>query len=245
MVTASTRALVAIALALAAPASTSPTVPSPTTAEPAAKALAHGEYPWYDAKADALKAVKPPAPTAEPAKLPLVVQGDASLLGWIGQGLVFTLIALGLAALVGVLAWALNRGKFDTDPSAGKTSGPSRKTTRVADLPAGLATGSGDPLAEAARLRAAGDYAGAILCLFAHQLLTLDRLRLVRLMPGRTGRQLVRSVANTGIRDLVTPTLRLFEEVYYGHDRPSAESFEAVWEQGQALEKLVARGPLT
>jgi len=235
-------AILAIILAAATP------VPAPapgaTAAEPAAKALAKGEYPWYDAKADALKAVKPPAPFEEP-KVRVAPSGGSSALGGIGQALVFGLIALGLAAIVGVLAWALNRGQFDADPAASPGTGPSRKATRVGDLPAGLHTGSGDPLAEAARLRAAGDYAGAIICLFAHQLLTLDRLRLARLMPGRTGRQLVRSVANARVRDLVTPTLRLFEEVYYGHGRPSPESFEAVWEKGQALEKLVAGGPPT
>ena len=118
-----------------------------------------------------------------------------------------------------------------------RTATRARATCRRGSTPA-----SGNPLAEAARLRAQGDYAAAIVFLFAHQLLTLDRLRLARLMPGRTGRQLVRSVGNAAVRDLVTPALRLFEEVYYGHDPPSAESFEAVWEKAQSLERMIAGG---
>ena len=242
MVIAPTCVLWAIALAAAADP-TPPASASTTTAEPAAKALARGNYPWYDAQADALKPVEPPAQPIEPkvrASSPSSGTGAAFDLG---QLIVFVLIALGLAALIALIAWAWSRGQFASDPVPAPT-GPARSPTRVGDLPAGLTRIDGDPLAEAARLRASGDYAGAIVCLFAHQLLALDRHRLARLMPGRTGRQLVRSVANATVRDLVTPALRLFEEVYYGHNPPSAEAFEAVWEQAQTLERMLAAGGL-
>ena len=57
----------------------------------------------------------------------------------------------------------------------------------------------------------------------------MHRRKRLRLVPGRTGRQLVRSVADRELRLCVEPTLRLFELVYYGHRAPSAEAFEAVW----------------
>ena len=101
---------------------------------------------------------------------------------------------------------------------------------------------SSDPWEEAIRRRGRGDLAGAVVCLFAHQLLTLSRLGLVRLAPGRTGRQLLGAVADAEFRALVRPTLRLFEAVYYGHRTPSAEEFAAVWAGVEAFQRRVALG---
>ncbi len=36
--------------------------------------------------------------------------------------------------------------------------------------------------------------------------------------------------------DSLRATLRLFEEIYYGHRRPSAQAFEQVWSRALALE---------
>ena len=100
--------------------------------------------------------------------------------------------------------------------------------------------GAGDPWDEARRLRGLGDYAGAVVYLFAHQLLALERARQVRLVPGRTGRQLVRSVADRALGAAVEPTLRMFEAVYYGRRAPTVEAFEAVWAQVGAFERALA-----
>jgi hypothetical protein len=109
-------------------------------------------------------------------------------------------------------------------------------------LPAGVRPGTDDPWAEALRCRERGEYARAIVCLFAHQLLTLERSRRLRLTPGRTGRQLVRTIDDRAVRGCVEPTLRLFEMVYYGHRVPSPEAFEAVWSLTDEFERRVAGG---
>ena len=49
---------------------------------------------------------------------------------------------------------------------------------------------------------AAGDLAGAVICLFAHQLLSLDQLGLIRLVPGRTGRQYLQVVRDRELVEL-------------------------------------------
>jgi len=206
--------------------------------DPAASALARGDYPWYDAKADALKPVKPPSLVPKAPQSP----GPGNNLV---QTVIFALVALVLTALVGAVAWAYHQRLLADDLPLSPRRGPARAVARSGPLPAGLDAGSADPLAEAARLRAAGDYAAAVVRLFAHQLLTLDRLRLARLAPGRTGRQVVRSVANRSVRALVEPTLRLFEEVYYGHAAPAVDAFEAAWTRAQELERLIAEGGLT
>jgi hypothetical protein len=109
-------------------------------------------------------------------------------------------------------------------------------SARLAHLPEGLRPGVDDPWAEALRRREAGDLAGAVVCVFAHQLLTLDQDGLIRLVPGRTGRQYVLGLRDPELHDLLGGTLRLFEDVYYGGVRPSMHSFEKIWSRAVAFQ---------
>ena len=106
----------------------------------------------------------------------------------------------------------------------------------LAQLPGASSAGLDDPWAEAERRRLAGDLAGAIIYLFAHQLISLDRAGLIRLAPGWTGRQYVRWLRDPVLVDSLGATLGLFEEIYYGHRLPSQVAFEHVWSRAQALE---------
>lgn len=200
-------------------------------------ALAKGDYPWYDAPADAVKPLAPPNPV-EP-------RNSSSSSEWsvpgLGDLIVFVVMTAVLVALVALLAWAWMR--FRPDPEGlierKRATGTS---SRVTSLPTGLNVDLTDPLGEARRLRGAGDYAGAIVCVFVHQLLVLDRMGQTRLAPGRTARQLVRNVGDVEARRLVEPTLRMFEAVYYGHQVPSFDAFESVWASAERFESWAAQG---
>src|SRR5262249_3267074 len=151
-------------------------------------------------------------------------------LGWLGRVIVFALLLLLLTGLVALIAWAWRRFGAAGDDlviGLGRARG---SASRVGVLPAGLGADYDDPWAEARRRRDAGALAGAVICLFVHQMLTLERLGLARLAPGRTARQLVRAVPDPTARRRVEPTLRLFEAVYYGHRVPAPDAFAAVWD---------------
>lgn len=208
-------------------------------------ALSKGSFPWYDAPTD----------KARPFTLPGDPQvdrssGSSSSSGgraWnipIGNMVALVGFGLGLAVLIGLLIWFW-RMYEPIDPE--EASGPSKRRgepSKIEALPEGMRGGmeSSDPWEEAIRRRARGDLAGAVVCLFAHQLLTLSGLGLVRLAPGKTGRQLLRSVSDAELRRLVQPTLRMFEAVYYGHRDPTPEEFARLWEQAEAFEAQVAVG---
>ena len=165
--------------------------------------------------------------------------------GWgLGNLIATAGFAVALAVLVGLLAWFWRIYEPSADADAEGDWKARGVPVRVEELPAGLGLGydASDPWAEAIRRRDRGDLAGAILCLFAHQLLTLSRLGLVRLAPGKTGRQLLRSVADADYRGLVAPTLGLFEAAYYGHRAPSAEEFARAWAGAEAFERRAAAG---
>jgi hypothetical protein len=226
-------------------------------AEVVRTALAREGYPWYDAGSDRVKPVLP-QPDFEGGFWKRLTDWLSNLFRPIGNwfkrlnrwhvpgiGGLGDVVAVGLAlllltvVLVGLLE-LLRRYRPLVGGEDGRVTVQAGRAQRIEGLPAGVRLGTADPWAEAQRLRARGDYAGAVVHLFAHQLLSLERARQVRLVPGRTGRQLVRSVADRTLRAPVEPTLRLFEQVYYGHRAPPAESFEAVWAQALAFERLIA-----
>lgn len=209
--------------------------------DPIRSALAKGGYPWYDAEADAVRPVWPPR---EPdfSWLPAWrVPG----LGSAGDLIVIGLAMLALAVLIVVLVELWRRYRPGLGGVVARGGVEETRVFGVAGLPEGVRPETTDPWAEALRCRERGDLAGAIVCLFAHQILTLDRLRLVRLVPGRTGRQLVRGIGDPEFRAGVEPTLRLFEAVYYGHRAPTREAFEAAWASSEAFERRAGQGTLS
>jgi hypothetical protein len=154
------------------------------------------------------------------------IRGD-----WLGTMLLATILAAFFVFLV--VLW-LRREPF----AAGRSSEKARPGSAelLAQLAGDFTPGLDDPWAEAQRRRSAGDRAGAIIYLFAHQLISLDRAGLIRLAPGWTGRQYVRWLRDPVLVDSLAATLGLFEEIYYGHRLPSPAAFERVWSRAQALE---------
>jgi hypothetical protein len=197
-----------------------------SAAPPVPHALRAGKYPWYDAARDSVRPIVPKA-------------------RWNWDWVIaLAIIALALVAFTGMLVWLWLRyepGLAESQAEARRRAGASR----IEGLPEGLRPETDDPWNEALRRRDRGDYAGAVVCLFAHQLLTLDRLRLLRLVPGRTGRQLVRAIDDAAFRGCVEPTLRLFEAVYYGHRVPPREAFEALWVCAEQFEQRAGAGART
>lgn len=227
----------------------------PSTHSEAREALSDQRYPWYNAKEDRVLPVLP-EPDWEGGNLKKSgdrLNGFFQPIGdwfrsWngvrlpgigIGAG---DLIAIGLAMLLltvvlVVLLELLRRYRPADQELAAKTAIGHGDARRIEGLPIGDSIDLTDPFAQARRLRERGDYAGAIVYLFAHQLLALNRIGQLRLVPGKTGRQLTRSVPDRELRGRVEPTLRLFEAVYYGRKTPTPEAFEAVWAEAQAFER--------
>jgi hypothetical protein len=214
---------------------------NPPDPRPVREALARGAYPWYDAAADGARPVWPPRDW----DLDWLDRRLRRIkLGWLpsaGSLNAFLLAMVGLATLFFVLVMLWRH--YQPGAEVPRTDAPGwGAAARLERLPEVLRPETLDPWSEAVHSRARGDYARAVVCLFAHQLVTLDRLRHVRLVPGRTGRQLVRGINDRELRGSVDATLRLFEAVYYGRHIPSAESFEAVWAAAEAFQRRVAQG---
>jgi hypothetical protein len=226
-----------------------------SAAGPAREALREGSYPWYDSEADRVRPVWPQQLSwAKWLGKKLERIGDAINrffrrfnLGRSGRAggaggeslgtLLLVLVLIAFFVFLIVLAYHLGPRSAHRREERARLGA----LARLADLPEGMGTDGGDPWAEAMRRKAAGDLAGAVICLFAHQLLSLDRLGLIRLVPGLTGRQYVRGLRDPELAECVRSTLALFEWVYYGRRMPTAKAFDDVWRRALVFDAR-ARG---
>jgi hypothetical protein len=215
--------------------------------------LRQSGFPWYDSSADRVRPVWAPRMSWLKwlrERLDRVLDaigrffkslgldftpGSGGEAGRRGDLLGTVLLATVLAAFfVFLLVLWLRREPFAAAGGAARARPGSAQL--LAQLAGDPAVGLDDPWAEAQRRRLAGDLAGAIIYLFAHQLISLDRAGLIRLAPGWTGRQYVRWLRDPVLVDSLAATLGLFEEIYYGHRLPAQGAFDRVWARAQALE---------
>ncbi|MEO9590318.1 DUF4129 domain-containing protein [Rhodopirellula bahusiensis] len=162
----------------------------------------------------------------------------ARLFGWLMLGTL-------LVGLVTLLAWVFTNSDFDFTPGSVEQSlltgeQLDRQTRqRMEHLPEALRDTSVNPRAQAERLMQAGQYNEAVIYLYGHQLLMLDRVHWLRLARGKTNsryvRETVRSQPDSGQR--LQQTVAAFERAYFGrHDLSQAE-FMRLWQSNAKLEQ--------
>jgi hypothetical protein len=209
--------------------------------ESAATSLASSpDLPWYDAEADDFRPaeVDPPRNRANPANTNTDLSELFLRLGW-----------LLLAALLVYLVYLIARAFLNQEVSdrVALDRGPAgADITRVEELPVALKKPPADFLDEARRLYHRGDYAQAIVYLFSHQLLQLDRRQWVRLVKGKTNRQYLREIRRSAkpsadqLAGMFEATVLLFEEVFFGKRLPPREAIDAVWSDINRFDMVVA-----
>lgn len=223
---------------------------------------AMGSLPWYDPADGGVEPVdvrpriddsvnrdsrwlaKPKAPGATPAN-PNVASGNrasanrsAERIGWVVLGVI-------MALLVALLVYTFMR--IDDAPAAGEPSErdderPKDLQARMENLPMDLRKPVGDLLQEADRLYAAGQMDEAIIYLFGHRLLQLDRHQAIRLARGKTNRQYLSELySRPELQPIVRETVNLFEESYFGRYAVAPGRFDDVRGRQAEFESLLAR----
>ena len=192
-------------------------------------ALPSQSYPWYDGETKSVKKVqlpdRPPAKSlsrekvalkkapATPAAAPpggggAIGQGSLLALGWFA----WTMIALVIAALAGVLIWAFFR--LEANEIDEKNSVPRRSMAEsIKQLPFELDDGeTGDFRQRAQWNYNNGNYNKATILLFSHVLVSLDQKNHIRLRKGKTNRQYLGEIKHQPpLANYFTPTMVLFE----------------------------------
>lgn len=228
----------------AAPATT-PEIAAPAASVDSAKAITAGRealdpgwrgYPWYDSSTDDLRRIRVPktrnwSPSWNPS----------FRLDWV-TWIIWGFVALAFA-LLAYLLYQVYRGRWIDLPASARAVAErpaANDASRVEALPFQLDPLTGSLLDAARRAYAGGDYAPAIIYLFSHELVELDRRHLIRLTRGKTNRQYVRELRGQGaLPGLLSQTMVLFEDVYFGDRALSRERFETCWNRLNEFDALV------
>ena len=228
----------------AAPATT-PETAAPAAPVDSAKAIAAGRealnpgwrgYPWYDSGTDDLRRIRVPktrnwSPSWNPS----------FRMNWV-MWIVWGFVALAFA-LLAYLFYQVYRGRWIDLPGSARAVAEqpaANDASRVEALPFQLDPLTGSLLDAARRAYAGGDYARAIIYLFSHELVELDRWHLIRLARGKTNRQYVRELRGQGaLPGLLSQTMVVFEDVYFGDRALSRDRFETCWNRLNEFDALV------
>lgn len=213
-----------------------------------------GKYPWYDRATDDVRPLNvvprdqeqdragkwidnstPQAPSARPAARSSSFGG---VLTWIG--LTALILLLGLIAYS--IVTALLKDEVSESVTVRKVVNSRRDADRVEALPFQLHAANGDFLAEARRLYEQSQYSAAIVYLFSHQLVELDKHHLIRLTKGKTNRQYLRETRRQpALAGILEGTMIAFEDAFFGHKILSRESFERCWHQLERFQNELER----
>jgi len=209
------------------------------------------DYPWYDSNADSIRRLDiEPQKTKQkpqqrqqiqPSTTPYRAPGGGSdllrILGWVA-----------LAVLLALIALLLIRYFLEYESGEPATSSPtvtiSSDVERVEDLPLDVRPKTGNFRDEALRLAREGNYARAIVFLYSHQLLQLDKQHVIRLTRGKTNRQYLREAnRHEGLGGLLSRSMTAFEDSFFGGHSLDRERFENCWQDTQQMERHLATQP--
>ncbi|EMI18139.1 signal peptide protein [Rhodopirellula maiorica SM1] len=204
----------------------------------------HRDSRWLPKAKQVAKKSTPAAPTTPTATTTNGLFGTDLTLGNL---FAWMLLAAIVAGLVGTLIYALSKADIDLNASSksaatDEQAGPDEQTIeRMKHLPAELRRTDVNLRSEAARLMSLGQYDQAVILLFAHQLLLLDRSSLIRLNRGKTNGKYVREcrAADAELGSLLKETTTAFERSYFGRQQIIDSEFRDLWNQNETLERKV------
>ncbi|MEL6896955.1 MAG: DUF4129 domain-containing protein, partial [Planctomycetota bacterium] len=113
---------------------------------------------------------------------------------------------------------------------------------RIQELPEELRIRGGDLRSQAEYLAQQERYDEAIIALYGHQLLLLDRQTWLYLSRGKTNGRYLRETrqSNAEAGQVLGQTINAFEASYFGGYPVQKEHFAALWDENSRLEKILA-----
>ena len=206
----------------------------------ARQVMAEEKFPWYDAGQDELKPVRvvQPAQVSNPQVQWRPSWGGMSL----GQILVWGAIVVLLIAIAAAFIWAyVNRENLSAGEDTTADKGRVADRARIEALPFPMRRDRRDLLGEARRHYEEGNFAEAIIYLFSHELVEMDKRQIIRLVKGKTNRQYLSDIRRLPrLRRIIDQTMVAFEDVFFGNHPLDRARFEACWRAVPEFDQLLA-----
>lgn len=219
-------------------------------------------FPWYDLKKESIKSTV--EPKSEPDRshhrdsnwvyqTPKTSSASTNWPKWDWPSFDFGLlvniffwcfVSLIFVALIIFVIWALMRqgspGRRRSELRLKEKTGTDAE--RIENLPFDMIKPGTDLLAAAQEAYRRGDYRQAIVYLYSHMLVQLDKYSWIHLAKGKTNRQYLMEVRRD--RELVVPLERVmiaFEDVFFGDLDLKESEVEGCWNSLEDFQKRVAQ----
>ncbi len=198
-----------------------------------------GSYPWYDSANDDVRRITvKPARSVNPNWFKNWNLPSANIFAWI----VITMI---LAGLIYALVRAFLSHESVASPSRTAAAATMSDADRVESLPFPVRRPDADMLAEAGRHYEQGEFGEAMIYLYSHLLIQLDRHQVIRLAQGKTNRQYVRETsARPPLHEILESAMIVFEETFFGEHTLDRARFESCWSRLDQFHQQVQQGAL-
>ncbi len=192
---------------------------------------------------------KPPKPKTAPSPTPTKQTTPSAWRSFgIGHVIGWSMLVIIVCGMVALLMYVFANSSFDfrsdsLEPELiGGRALDEQTKQRIAELPAELRNTNVSPRAELQRWIEREDFDQAIVFLYGHQLLMLDRVGWLRLSRWKTNNQYVRETRQSeqSVGDQLRDTVEAFERSYFGNHALSAAQFERLWQANLAMEATVA-----
>jgi hypothetical protein len=219
------------------------------------KSIDDQSFPWYDAQTEA---EKPVTIVADPDE---TGQRDSNWLGsgtwqkgtttrrvgrvtggWFStaiQVLFWTFVAamlLGLSYVV-IVAFMKMDAKLARQEGS-EIEDEEEDKTRIENLPFQVKRATSDLLGEARACYDRGEYNDAIIYLYSHQLIELDRSQAIHLTKGKTNRQYLRELRERpNLGNILESSVLLFEEAFFGHHTITRHQIDRCWNRLPEFQK--------
>ena len=199
-----------------------------------------GGFPWYESADDDVRRID-----VEPTRVrsggwapdwsfPTIP--TMSLFVWIVIGMV-------VALLLYALLRSFLRRDFEESPQRVHQTPTITDIDRVEALPFAVRRPHADLLAEARRHYEQGEFGEAMVYLYSHFLVQLDRHHVIHLTKGKTNRQYVQETnARPPLRDILESSMVVFEDVFFGKHTISRTRFESCWFRVDQFNQHVQQG---
>lgn len=197
------------------------------------RCLQGGDYQWYDAKKDA------PAPFS-PQEEKETAERKKKLTDWFSLLLNIAGLSVIAAGLIGLIYWSRKFAKRTTPapPTAIAKSMSAPLQTRP--LPGN--NGAMDFFDASRQAAQAGDFKTAIIYLYNHQLLALDREKLIRLHIGASNGQYLLQLGDQPARWSFQRCVGIFEIVFFGGREATEAMYVRLMALGEELTRAAATG---
>ena len=185
----------------------------------------------------------------KPAKATAGAGGGTGGGGTGNFGMILLLILIVSGAVL--LGYVISKTEVEVAPRSARQIDrltPDEQTIeRMKHLPAELRRTDVNLRTEAERLMNENQYDQALILLFGHQLLLLDRHTYLRLNRGKTNRKYVRETRamSEEVAARLEATIEAFERSYFGNHAISQAGFLELWQSNVKLEQAVMQGQET